>query len=121
MHYRSAVTIASRSAPGVELQIRKASFARRLEIMRRIRDLSEQMDRLRAAGGARATMDAILIGAAVDRIYVSCGVAEVTGLELDGRPATPAALAEGGPEALFQEALRAVREQFEQKEDGNGR
>jgi len=54
-------------------------------------------------------MEASVLGAEIDRIYVLWGVAEIRGLELDGAPATVASLIDHGPEELFLEALAAVR------------
>ena len=41
-------------------------------------------------------MDAALLRAEIDRLYVTWGVEEVRGLEMDGAPATPESLADGG-------------------------
>ena len=54
-------------------------------------------------------MDAGLLRAAIDRVYVAWGLKAVAGLVLDGREADPALLVESGPEELFREALAAVR------------
>jgi hypothetical protein len=54
-------------------------------------------------------MEASLLGAEIDRLYMEWGVEEVRGLELDGQPATPASLIDSGPEDLFREALAAVK------------
>jgi hypothetical protein len=54
-------------------------------------------------------MDARLLRAEIDRMYLSWGLREVSGLELDGKPATAGSLAEIGPETLWREALSAVR------------
>lgn len=54
-------------------------------------------------------MEAALVQAEVNRLYLTWGLVEVSGLEIDGAQATPAALAERGPEDLFREALTAVK------------
>jgi hypothetical protein len=54
-------------------------------------------------------MEASLLGAQMDRLYLDWGLAEVCGLLLDGVPATPEALVAQGPEALVQEALAAIK------------
>lgn len=56
-------------------------------------------------------MDAALLQAEIDRVYLGWGLRSISGLELDGIPATPDLLAERGPEELFREALAAVRAQ----------
>ena len=54
-------------------------------------------------------MDAHLLRAEIDRVYVAWGLVAVSGLVVDGREAGPELLAEAGPEELFREALAAVR------------
>ncbi len=41
MNHESSAAIESRSRPGVSFRIARMSFGRRLELMRRIRDLAE--------------------------------------------------------------------------------
>ena len=54
-------------------------------------------------------MDAALVQAEVDRLYVMWGLKSVEGLVVDGQEASPQLLAESGPEELFREALGIVR------------
>ncbi len=54
-------------------------------------------------------MDAALLQAEIDRLYLTWGLRAVSGLDVDGAAATPELLAEAGPEDLFREALAAVR------------
>lgn len=89
--------------------LRRMSFARRVELMRRIRELARQAEFLRAGDDPGEQMDAVLLRAQIDRIYVDWGVERVQGLVLDGAPATAEGLAEAGPEELFREALDAVK------------
>jgi hypothetical protein len=56
-------------------------------------------------------MDAALLEAEINRLYLTWGLRAVSGLTLDGIDATPDLLAESGPEDLFREALAAVRAQ----------
>jgi hypothetical protein len=56
-------------------------------------------------------MDAGLLRAEIDRMFVLWGVQGISGLEVDGVEATPEALVDRGPEELFREALAAVRQQ----------
>ena len=111
MIYESVVTIDSGLANGVTYTVAKASFERRLELMRRIRELARRMEFLEAGGEPGDKMDAALLRAEIDRIWVLWGLRAVGGLELDGNPATPESLALAGPEHLFREALAAVRAQ----------
>jgi hypothetical protein len=56
-------------------------------------------------------MEARLLAAEIDRIYLLWGLQEVSGVDLDGKPATPESLAASGPEELYREALAAVKQQ----------
>jgi hypothetical protein len=95
--------------PGVRLVIARMSFARRLELMTRVRDLAAQLEYFEAAKDGKNHMEASLLGARIDRLYLVWGLESVLGLSIDGEAATPEALLERGPEALTREALAAIR------------
>jgi hypothetical protein len=107
--WSSREVVASESHAGVEFVIARMTFGRRLELMRRVRDLAARLEFFEAGRDARNGMEASLLGAEIDKLYILWGVEEVRGLELDGAPATPESLIELGPEALFAEALAAVK------------
>jgi hypothetical protein len=117
MEYSSCSRIESGILPGVWFFVQKMSFARRMELTRRIRDLAERVEFLNAGESPKAKMDAALLSAEIDRIYVLWGLTEVGGLELDGTPATPESLVSRGPEKLFREALAAVKAECGLSED----
>ncbi len=77
--------------------------------MRRVRDLAARLEYFEAGRDAKNGMEASLLGAEIDQLYVRWGVEEIRGLQLDGVPASVEALLEGGPEELFLEALAAVK------------
>jgi len=85
------------------------SFGRRLELMRRIRDLSSKAEFFEAGNTEQSRIEAGVLAAEIDRLYVQWGLGGVRGLELDGQPATVEQLIEKGPEDLFREALAAVK------------
>ncbi|MFN0167682.1 MAG: hypothetical protein ACKV22_14745 [Bryobacteraceae bacterium] len=107
MNYESAVEHYSKTVPGVSLIIGKISFGRRLELAREVRELAVRHEFL-AAGSSAEKMEAALIAAEIEKLYVRWGVKEVRGLDIDGEPATPDSLTAKGPEALFREAAQAV-------------
>jgi hypothetical protein len=107
--WESRKTVASERMPGVVLVIARMSFARRLELMTRVRDLAARLEYFDAAKDGRNRMEASLLGAQMDGLYLAWGLEAVLGLSIDGEPATPESLAERGPEALVQEALTAIR------------
>jgi len=109
MTYESVDRVDSAIATGVTYQVAKASFARRMDLMRRVRELSRRAEFLEAGKDTAEKMDAALLRAEIDRIYLLWGLKGIDGLDLDGKPATPESLLESGPEELFREALAAVR------------
>ena len=109
MEYVSWSQVQSVVVPGVWFSVQKMSFARRMDLTRRIRDLAERVEFLNAGQSSKEKMDAALLSGEIDRIYVLWGLAEVGGLELDGVRATPEALVSHGPEELFREALAVVK------------
>ena len=111
MEYTSVETIDSTVTSGVNYTIAKMSFGRRVELMRRIRELAARREFVEAGDAPDEKMEAALLASEIDRIYLLWGLKEVSGLELDGLPATPESLAAIGPEELYREALAAVKQQ----------
>jgi hypothetical protein len=109
MSYESVVSVESRVMEGVRFEIARISFGQRVELMRRVRELARKMEFLEAGTAPGERMDAALLQAEIDRLYVSWGLRGISGLEVDGAPVTPETLADSGPEGLFREALTAVR------------
>jgi hypothetical protein len=109
MTYESMDRVESAVANGVSYTIAKMSFSRRMDLMRRVRELARKAEFLDAGEDPGGKMDAALLHAEIDRLYLTWGLREVSGLDLDGKPATPESLADYGPEELFREALAAVR------------
>jgi len=95
--------------PGVEFVIARMTFGRRIELMKLVRDLAVRIEYFEAGQNARNGMEASLLGAEIDRLYMLWGLEAVRGLEIDGAPADVEALIGRGPEELFTEALAAVK------------
>ena len=107
--WNSNTVVESKCWPGVEIVVFRMTFGRRLELMRKIRDLAAQAEFLEAGAAGKDRMDASLLGAEIDRLYVAWGVEELRGIRFDGEPATADSLIDRGPEDLFREALSAVK------------
>ena len=109
MNYETTARIESSAAPGVSFVVRRMSFARRTELIRRIRDLAQRIEVANAGESPRDKLDAALLSSEIERTYVLWGLEAVSGLVLDGAPATPESLLASGPEELFREALAAIK------------
>jgi len=107
--YESECLVESKAMPGVKYRIRKISFERRMELMRRIRDLARRAEFLEASVDTADKMDAALALAEIDRVYVLWGVEAIQGLRVNGQVADANLLAAEGPEELFRELLAEVR------------
>ena len=107
--WSSSTVIESQSWPGVQIIVSRMTFGRRLDLMRKIRDLATRAEFFEAGAAGKDCMDASLLGAEIDRLYVLWGVEEVRGMTFDDQPATAISLIERGPEDLFREALAAVK------------
>jgi hypothetical protein len=101
--------VESKVVPGVKFTIAKISFGRRVELMRRVRELARHCEFLAASEDVGDKMEAALLQAEIERTYVSWGVKAVSGLKVNGTVADVELMVAEGPEALFREALAAVR------------
>jgi hypothetical protein len=115
--WQSRTAVQSESWPGVEFVIARITFGRRLELLRRVRDLAVRLEYFEAGREEKNRIEASLLGAQLDRLYIEWGLEEVRGLDIDGEPATPETLADRGPEQLFREALAAVKAECGLTED----
>lgn len=109
MDYKSTVTIRSKLHEGVTYRVARLAFDRRMQLMRRVRELAINLDFLRAADSDAEHMETHILTAQIERAYVTWGLEAVDGLLIDGEPATPESLMERGPEDLAHEAIKAVR------------
>ncbi len=109
MEYESVKLVSSKIEPGVQYRVIRMSFARRMELMRAVRDLASRREFLAAGESTEDKMDAALVQAEIERAYLGWGLQGVAGLVIDGEEARPDTLANAGPEALCREALEAVK------------
>jgi hypothetical protein len=109
MDYESYEVVPSKVHPGVTYTVNRMSFGRRLELMRRVREIAPKLECFQGGTSKQDQIESGLLSAEVDRLYLEWGLKEIGGLTIDGEPADPAKLAESGPEELFTEAVRCVR------------
>ena len=111
MNYDSIIRVDSQLKPEVAFLVSKMSFGRRLDLIRRIRELALRYEFLNAGTSPKEKLEAASLSAEIDHLYVSWGLQQLVGLEIDGIAATPELLASHGPEDLFQEAVTVIKAQ----------
>lgn len=109
MNHSSWFELVSQTAPGVVVRLRRISFGGRLQLAR---ILGGQLDRLdealqRQAGGHDT--EAALLAAEADVACARWAIVSITGLDVDGEPATADSLLDRGPEELVHEVIAALR------------
>lgn len=109
MTAHSYKVVPSAIEPSVEYVIRKMTFGRRIELMQRVRELAVRLEYFEAGRDEKNRIEASLLGAHIDRIYVEWGLENVIGLTIDGEAANLHTFVDRGPEDLFQEALAAIK------------
>lgn len=117
MEHQSVARRASAALAGVEFEVVRMSFGRRLELMKQVRTLSQRQEFHQAGETAANKMEAAVLSMEIDRIYWEWGVRAIHGLTLDGEPATAESAWTRGPEALTREILAAIREEAGLSED----
>jgi hypothetical protein len=80
-----------------------------MDLIRRIRELSLKCEFLNAGERAEEKLQAALFSAEIDRLYVTWGLQELTGLEVDGVAATPELLVETGPRGAVPWIVDAIK------------
>jgi hypothetical protein len=111
IQHQSTERLESKVFPGVSFLIRKMSFAGRLELLKRARELHKRIDYC-ASGSEAEQLEAAELEAEMDRLFLDWGLVALEGLAIDGEPATPLALIERGPQELAQEIVAAVKRQL---------
>lgn len=109
--YLSIVWRESRAMPGVRFAIRRVSLGSRIELMRRIRELTLRYDFLKA-GDTAEQLEASLSELLVRKLLLEWGLAEISGLTINDEPGTVTNLVENGPEAVSEEIAMAVRKEL---------
>jgi len=112
VHYDSIVSIDSKAAPGVRFAIHRISFGRRMELSRRVREISRKAEFLEAGTELHEKIEANILAQEIDAMYLHWGLVKLDGLIIDGEAASPVQLLEKGPEDLAREVVDAIKAQF---------
>jgi hypothetical protein len=115
--YRSTVRIQSKAMAGVTFEIKRVSFGRRMELARRVREISRRAEYLEAGRELHERIEASLLKQEIESIYLHWALVRVDGLTIDGEPATAERLVEKGPEGLTHEIVGAIKLQCGLGED----
>ena len=108
--YSSLVWCESAVTPGIHFAIRRSSLAQKIELTRRMRELTIKNEFLQS-GDVADQLQASLSDLLARKLYVEWGLVEVRGLSIDGSPADVQALIEKGPERLIDEVIAMIGEQ----------
>jgi len=111
VHYESVVSIDSKAAPGVSFAIHRISFGRRMELSRRVREISRKAEFLDAGTELHEKIEANILAQEIDAMYLQWGLVKIDGLIIDGEAASTVQLLEKGPEDLAREVVGAIKEQ----------
>ena len=109
MNYESFVDCESKTIPGIRYRVARMSFARRLDLTRRVRDLLAKLVFLEAGKDAREEVAATLLKLEIDSLYLQWGLIAVEGLQVDGASPVPFELVSGGPEGLAREVIDRIK------------
>lgn len=117
MEYESHVLIESQTCPGVRFRVRRLSLARRMDLIRSVRETGEKLAFHLAGNELADAAGAAEIQARIDILYLRWGLAEITGLTIDGGEATVERFLEAGPDRLAREVVSAVKAELFLTED----
>jgi hypothetical protein len=109
--YESVISIESKAVQGVRFAIHRISFGRRMDLSRRVRELSRKAEFLEAGTEIHEKIEASILAQEIDAMYLHWGLSSIDGLIIDGEPATAVGLLEKGPEELTREVVSAIKEQ----------
>jgi hypothetical protein len=117
MQYESYVTVESRACPGVRFRVRRLSLARRMELVRLIRETGERLAFHMAGDSVVDAAHAAEIRARMDALYIRWGLDEISGITIDGEPVTLDNLLDRGPDALAREIVESIKGELFLDED----
>jgi hypothetical protein len=109
--YESVISMESSAAPSVRFTIYRISFGRRMELSRRVRELTRKAEFLQAGAEIHEKLEASILAQDIDAMYLTWGLVSIEGLTIDGELATAERLLAKGPEPLVREVVDAIKAQ----------
>jgi len=101
----------SKAIAGVRFAIKRVSLAQRLELNKRVREMTLQYEFLKA-GPAADQLEATWADLLVRKLYVEWGLAGIEGLLIDGEATSVELLIDKGPEELVDEIVSVLQEEI---------
>lgn len=86
-------------------------------MMRLVRDLAKRLEFHAAGTNAADESEQGILTSEINTLYLTWGLVEIDGLEIDGRPASTACMIEDGPETLCHEIIASVKSECFLSED----
>ncbi len=115
--HESSAWFDAETYPGVRFRVARISVARRIELARKIREIGRKVEFLAAGQDPREKLEAAVLTAEIDSVYIEWGLEEIQGLTIDGEVATRVALIEKGPLDLAKEMLGRIKRECGLSED----
>ncbi len=109
--YESVVGIDSKAVPGVKFVLNRVSFGRRIDLSRRVLEISQRAEFLGAGNNVQEKIEASILAQQIDALYLTWGLVSIDGLKIDGEEPTTAQLIEKGPEKLTREIVGMIKAQ----------
>ena len=115
--YDSVLQMQSKVMPVVRFVINRISFGRRMELARRVREISRRLEFLEAGNQLQEKIEANLLRHEIEATYLRWALVRIDGLTIDGEPANVESLLDRGPEELTHEIVTAIKAQCGLSED----
>jgi hypothetical protein len=95
----------------VTFTINRISFGRRMDLTKRVREISQKAEFLEAGTGLKDKVEANVLAQEIEEMYLRWALVSVDGLRIDGEPATIEKVIEKGPDDLTREIVTAIKAQ----------
>lgn len=107
--YSSRSRFPAVSIPGVYFTLRRMSLGRRIELACAVRDLLARLEFHEAGKSLDDQVNAALLSAEVDVVYLRWGLVSLEGLTIDAQPASCEELIAAAPENLAREIVTRIK------------
>jgi hypothetical protein len=108
--FESSRRLESQSVPGTVFWVRKVSLSQRIELLTRVRELTQKHEFL-SAGNPEEQMEATLGDLLTVRLFLEWGLERMEGLQIDGQDPSVSLLIDRGPEELCGEIAGAIQKE----------